>query len=453
MNKNKVTNTPHVSRTEALLKSSDLIRNPVKVFEEYRKKLGPNYSFFFGGVKRTIVTSDPDFIQYILKTNSNNYCKSDIQVDRMAEFQGVGLLNSHGDYWKKQRRLLSMGFTRSKLSELLPLQISVLNDYMSSFDKSVENGPVDIYDQMVRFTLRSVGKSLFGDSLKDAELQKLGDTISSIQSFIVKQIFRPYLIPWYRISGQTEHYQKMRREADQIVVDYVNKRRLSGSEHWDFLQLILETPYKDTGELMSDEQVMIEILQLLVAGNETSSNGLTWAFYLLAKHPDCLKKVREEVNTIFGDREIDYHGLHNLNYTVSVLNETLRLYPPFWMIDRVAQNDDEFMGIQIPAGSVVVPYIYGAHHNTEYWENPYTFDPDRFSNEKSKKIHSFAHIPFGGGPRVCIGQNMALMQILLVLASVVRKYNFKLHEDKDVEIDPMMILRPKGKVLLEFEPV
>lgn len=453
MSNSKVTNTPHVSRAEAFLRSKDLIKNPVDVFEEYRKKLGPNYSFFFGGVKRTIVTSDPDFIQHILKDNNANYNKSDIQVDRMAEFQGVGLLNSHGDYWMKQRRLLSMGFTRSKLSTLLPLQIEVLDGYMTQFDKTIGSGSVDIYDQMVRFTLRSVGKSLFGDSLKDEELEQLGDTISEIQGFIVKQVFRPYLIPWYRISGETERYQKMRRAADQIVIDYVNERRGKEVKNWDFLQLLLETPYKDSGELMSDEQVLIEILQLLVAGNETSSNGLTWSFYLLAKHPESIQKVRSEINSTFGEEEINYKGLHELTYTTNVLYEALRLYPPFWMIDRIAINDDEFNGIKIPAGSVVVPYIYGVHHNAEYWKDPNTFNPDRFNKENSGNIHPFAHIPFGGGPRVCIGQNMALMQILLVLASVVRKYDFKLSENANVEIDPMMILRPKGSVLLDFERI
>ena len=142
-----------------------------------------------------------------------------------------------------------------------------------------------------------------------------------------------------------------------------------------------------------------------------------------------------------------------MKYTMNVLNEVLRLYPPFWMIDRIAVNDDEFNGVKIPAGSIVVPYIYGVQHNSDYWENPDKFDPSRFEKEKKDKSHPFAHVPFGGGPRVCIGQNMAIMQILLVLVSVIKDYNFKITNDATVDIDPRMILRPKGSVMLDFSRV
>ena len=446
MSNNHTTNNPGISRAEAFLKSKDLLKNPIDVFEKYRKTLGPNFTFYFGGVKKAIITADPDFIKHILKDNNANYNKSDIQVKRMAEFQGTGLLNSHGDYWLRQRKLLSMGFTRSKLVSLLPLQIDILSEFMERLDKSIDKGPVNIYEQMIKFTLKSVGKSLFGDAMKEAELDQLGEAISEIQQFILKQVFQPYLIPWYRVSGETASFQKIRREADKIVVDYINQRKKTGHKAWDFLQLILETPYKDSGELMSDQQVKIEILQLLVAGNETSSNGLTWSFYLLAKHPEYIASIRKEINEVCADKDIDYVDLHNMKHTINVLNEVLRLYPPFWMIDRIALDDDEFNGIKIPAGSSVLPYIYGVHHNSAYWEDPHRFNPARFEH----KIHPFAHIPFGGGPRVCIGQNMALMQILLVLVSVIKQYDFKITDDAIVDIDPRMILRPKGDVMLDI---
>lgn len=452
MHKASTSDTPHVSRREAFLDSGDMVKNPVHVFEKYRKQLGPTFTFFFGGIKRTIVSAEPEFIQHVLKDNAGNYNKSDIQVKRMAEFQGQGLLNSHGDYWFKQRRLLSKGFTHSHLAKLLPLQIAAANEFMATFDRDTVKGPVDIHEQMVRFTLRSVGKSLFGNSMKDEDLDKLGDSITQIQAFIVKEIVQPYLIPWFKISGQSEKFQKMRREADQLVMDYVNHRRKDGSKTADLLQVILETPYPDSGEFMSDDQVMIEILQLLVAGNETSSNALSWTFYLLARNPEYIGKIREEVQHAFGDGEVTYEGLHKLTTAVQVLYEALRMYPPFWMIDRVAIEDDEFGGIPIRAGTVVVPYIYGVHHNTDIWKDPDAFDPTRFDRTQTATRHQFAHIPFGGGPRVCIGQNMALMQILLVLVTIVRKYDFKLSTDGIVDIHPMMILRPDGAMNMNFTP-
>jgi len=269
---------------------------------------------------------------------------------------------------------------------------------------------------------------------------------------MVKQIVQPYLIPWFRISGETDKFQKIRIEADQLIMAYVDQRRKEESKYADMLQILLEIPY-NTGELMTDDQVMIETLQLLVAGNETSSNVLSWTFYLLAKHPEYINKIRKEIEVVFGKEKIDYAGLHKLDLTVNVLDEAMRLYPPFWMIDRVALNDDDINGIHISKDTMVVPYIYGVHHNAAIWNNPENFDPSRFDKINKGNRHSFAHIPFGGGPRVCIGQNMSMMQILLVLMTVVRKYDFKLSEDEAIGINPMMILRPNGPIKLEFKAI
>jgi cytochrome P450 len=448
----KITNAPHISRLAAFRDSQDMIKNPVQVFEKYRTKLGPTFTFHFGGTKPTIVSADPRFIQHVLKDNHANYHKSDIQVKRMVEFQGIGLLNSHGEYWYKQRRLLSQGFSRSHLIKLLPIQFQALEDFMQGFDAVARQGPVDIYNQMVKYTLRLVGKSLFGNMMKDEELDQIGNTISEIQAFMIKQIIQPYKIPWFKISGQSKRYQHMRLAADQIVRNHIDLRnRDEGSN--DLLHLLMQTPYKDTGKVMSDEQITTEILQLLVAGNETSSNTLAWTFYLLAKNPESINNIRKEIDSIFGSNKVDFEGLFKLEYSLRVLYEAMRLYPPFWTIDRVALEEDEICGIQIPAGITVMPYIYGAHRNLDFWQTPEEFNPDRFDKIMTEKRHPFAHIPFGGGPRVCIGQNMALMQILLILVTIVRKYNFRLSSSEDVDIQPMLILRPKGEIKMSFELV
>lgn len=444
--------TAKISNIESFLDTKTMVKNPIAIFEKYRKKLGPTFEFRFGGLRKTIVTADPDFLKYILKDNNDNYHKSHIQVKRFVEFQGVGLTNSHGDYWKRQRELLSMGFSINRLNEILPIQLQVLKDFMVDFDKAVEKGTVEMHNQMVKFTLRSVGKSLFGSQMHENELEDFADAIAEIQSFVVKKVVQPYLFPWYAISGQNKKYQNMRLAADQIVKNYVEKRRKDIGTESDILQLILETPYKDNGEFMDDETVMVEILQLLVAGNETSTTAASWTFYLLAKHPEHIAPIRAEIDSIFGEGEIDYAGLRKLLYTSNVLNEAMRMNPPFWMIDREAVNDDEYKGIKIPAGTTVVPYIYGAHHNEEVWDEPEIFNPSRFNREN--KIHpAFALIPFGGGPRVCIGQNMAKMQILLVMCAIIRKYDFKLSNNQEIGFHAMMLLKPDGPINMEFSPL
>lgn len=444
----RITNLPHVPRVRALFDAPAMVRHPVAVFERYRARLGPTFSFHFGGATPAVASTDPAVIEHVLRASRDNYRKSSIQVERMVEFQGVGLVNSHGAAWLRQRRLLAHGFRPAHLARLLPLQQDVLEGLLEEFDAEARRGPVDVHRQMVRFTLRLVGNALFGRRMSRAELDRIGATIAAIQAFIVREIVQPYRIPWFRISGEAERHQRMRREADALVLRHIRARLDEPGTGADFLRILLETPYGDTGERMSEEQVVVESLQLMVAGNETSSNALTWILHLLGTHRAHQDAVREEVASVIGDAAIDYRSLHALEGTLRVVDEALRLYPPFWMIDRVALADDEVAGIRIPAGAMVIPYIYGTHRNPAHWDDVERFDPGRFEPARTKARHPFAYIPFGGGPRTCIGNSMAIMQILLILAVFVRRYDFT--ADTSVATGPMMLLRPAGPVPMTF---
>ena len=444
---------PHVPRLTAFRDASRMIQDPVAVFERYRKTLGPTFSFHFGGAKLAFVSTEPDIIEHVLKTAYTRYDKSDIQIDRMGEFQGQGLLNSHGAPWLRQRRLISRGFRRSVIDGLLPRQVETLETALAPFDTAARRGPVDVHHAMIRLTLRLVGTSLFGSGLRDEELEQVAHAIETIQQFIVRQIVRPYKIPWFRLSGQSRRHQDLRVAADDIVRRLIEVRRRSPGDGGDMLQMLLDTPYGDTGETMSPEQVLIEILQLMVAGNETSSVALSWTFYLLSRHREHLAPMRAEIEEHLGDGPITLAGLHRLELTTRVLQETMRLYPSFWMIDRQAMVDDRIGDYAIPRGATVVPYIYGTHRNPALWPDPERFDPARFTREASAGRHRFAHIPFGGGPRVCIGNNLAMMQMLLLVALIVRRYDIEPAHPAPVPARPMMILRPAGPIPLRFRPL
>ena len=447
-----ISNAPHVPRSRAILDSRDMVRNPVAVFEKYRGQLGETFTLHFGGVKPSVVSTDPAVIEHVLRVNRDNYEKAYIQVERMVEFQGKGLVNSHGEMWLRQRKLLVQGFKHSHLTKLLPMQQDVLQELMLGFDREARKGPVDVHQQMVRFTLRLVGRSLFGRSMHDEELDEIGDAVSEIQAFILRQIVQPWKIPWFRLSGQTEKYQRLRREGEAIALRHIRSRLKQGVGENDLLRILLEAPYHDTGQPMSEPLVLIESLQLLVAGNETSTNALTWILYLLALHPKHILEIRDEVAAVIGESAIDYRNLHQLEATIRVIDEALRLYPPFWMIDRIALEDDEIRGVRIPAGTMVIPYIYGTHRNPGHWQDVESFDPRRFEPERSQARHPFAYIPFGGGPRVCLGSNMAMMQMLMIVVAFVRKYDFEL-TNGPVAIRPMMLLRPAGAVTMTFRAV
>lgn len=446
------TNLPYVRRARVLRDSGRMIAHPVAVFEQYRREYGQSFAFRFGGVKRAIVTTDPNLVQHVLHKNYENYHKSDIQVERMAEFQGQGLLNSHGEAWLTQRKHISKGFRPGFLAQCLPLQEEVLAHLMARFDALAAKGPVAVYPEMVRFTLLLVGKTLFGHQITDNELHRIGTAIAQIQAFILKQIIRPFMIPWFRVSGQSARFQDLRVQTDQIVRDIIAARIKSGEQRIDLLQVMLDTPIGETGAPMKPEQILIESLQLLVAGNETSSVALTWCLYLLAKHPAYIEAARAEINEVCPVGHITAAGLRKMPLLARILDEAMRLYPSFWMVDRVALADDSFGGVKIPAGTLVLSYIYGIHRNPLHWPDPDVFDPSRFEKANEAGRHPFAHIPFGGGPRVCVGANLALMQMFLTLATIIRKYDFSLVHPH-VDIDPMMILRPKGGMLMNFTPV
>lgn len=448
----RISNVPHVPRGRSLLDARDMMRNPVAVFEKYRAQLGPTFTVHFGGVKPSVVSTDPVVLEHVLRGNRDNYEKSYIQVERMVEFQGESVVNMHGDAWLRQRRLLAQGFKPAYLDKLLPMQQDVLQELMNGFDHDAGQGPVDVRQQMKRFTLRLVGKSLFGRAMPGEELEQIADIIDAIETFAHRQITQPWTVPWFRLSGQSERMQQLRREGDAIALRHIRARMREGLSESDILRVLTETPYHDTGTLMDEPLVLIESLTLLVAGNQTSSNALTWIFYLLARHRKYIVEIRDEAAAVIGNNAMDYRNLHQMEGTMRVIDEALRLFPPFWMIDRIALGDDEIEGTHIPAGAMVIPYIYGTHRNPAQWQDVEAFDPGRFEADRSKERHPFAYIPFGGGPRLCLGSNMALMQMLMIVVAFVRRYDFSLVTNEPVGIEPKMLLRPRGPVAMTFRP-
>jgi cytochrome P450 len=422
--------------------------SPVQVLSKYTELLGDTFRFYLGGIKEAIVTTNPAVIQHVLKTNAENYQKSEIQVKRMGHFLGKGLLTTHGEAWRTQRRLIQKGFDRKQLEALSAIMQDSLAESLRDFDRQVGAGPVDIYPHLMKMTFAMVARSLFGAKLKDEDIDVVSHTICTVQEFIVRQTLQPYLNPWFEVSGELRRHEDMRTRADSILMEYIKTRRQQVPGN-DLLQTLMDARYSD-GEGMSDELVLSESMQLLVAGHETSSNGLSWLLYLLSSHPDCLGRVRQEFDSVLGDAPLSFGDVPRLGFTTQVIQEALRLYPPFWMVDRMAVADDRVGDLAIPAGSTVIVYVYGAHHAPRYWPSPESFDPERFTKANEKLQPPFTFLPFGGGPRGCIGGNYAMLQILMILSVLLRNYDFQLTPGQTIEPRPMVILRPKHGIRMTF---
>src|SRR6516162_8443402 len=359
---------PVVSRFRCFADSRAMFRNPVQVLSGYTKNFGDTFRIYLGGLKEAIVTIDPAVIQHVLKTNSENYQKSEIQVKRMGHFLGKGLLTTHGEAWRTQRRLIQRGFERKQLEILSTIMQDSLAESLREFDRQASLGPVDIYPQFMKMTFSMVAKSLFGARLKGEDIDLVSHTIATVQEFIVRQTIQPYLNPWFAVSGDLRRHEEMRVRADGILLEYIRNRRGQEPGH-DLLQILMDARYSD-GHAMSDELVLSESMQLLVAGHETSSNALSWLLYLLSSRPDCLERVRQEFDSVLDGAALSYSHVSKFEFTTQVILEALRLYPPFWMVDRMALADDRAGDLDIPRGSTVVVFIYGTHHSPRYWENP-----------------------------------------------------------------------------------
>jgi cytochrome P450 len=439
---------PAVSRFRSFADSAAMASNPAQVLSRYTQIYGDTFRIYLGGLKEAIITIDPAVIQHVLKTNAENYHKSEIQVKRMGHFLGKGLLTTEGEAWRNQRRLIQKGFGPKQLDALSAIMQDSVADSLQDFETKIHDGPVDIYPHLMKITFSMVARSLFGARLKDEDIDLVSHTICTVQEFIVRQTLQPYLNPWFAASGDLRKHEEMRTRADSVLMEYIKRRRNEAPGH-DLLQTLMDARYAD-GEGMPDELVLSESMQLLVAGHETSSNGLSWLLYLLSSRPDCLERVRQEIYSVLGDAPLNHSHVPRLEFTTQVIQEGLRLYPPFWMVDRMAVADDRVGDIAIPRGSMVIAYVYGAHHAPRYWPDPETFDPDRFIKGTEKQRTPFTYLPFGGGPRGCIGNHYAMLQILMILSDLLRRYDFQLAPGQTIEARPMVILRPKHGIRMTF---
>src|SRR5271156_2822593 len=441
---------PAVSRFRCFADSRAMFQNPVQILSRYHEIFGDTFRLYLGGLKEAIVTTDPAIIQQVLKTNAENYQKSEIQVKRMGHFLGKGLLTTHGEAWRNQRRLIQKGFDRKQLDALSSIMQDSLAESLRDFDRQIRGGPVDIYPRLMKITFAMVARSLFGARLKDEDIDLVSHTICTVQEFIVRQTLQPYLNPWFAVSGELRRHEEMRTRADAVLLEYIRKRRNNeAAPGHDLLQTLMDARYSD-GQGMPDELILSESMQLLVAGHETSSNALSWLLYLLSSRPDCLESVRQEFDSVLGEAPLSHGDVPKFEFATQVIMEALRLSPPFWMIDRMAVADDRVGDVEIPRGSMVIVHVYGAHHAPRYWQDPEMFDPERFNKANDKLRAPFTHIPFGAGPRGCIGGNYAMLQILMILSDLLRKYDFQLVPGQTIEARPMVILRPKHGIRMMF---
>jgi cytochrome P450 len=434
-----------------ILGSLDLMRKPIpflmKTFAQYGDVV--HYRVLNSHV---YLIAHPDGVQHVLQGNHRNYDKSSFDYQLLKRQLGEGLLTSDGPLWLRQRRLIQPVFHRNRVAALGDMMTDITLEMLEQWDAPAREGrPFDVAAEMMRLTLRIVGRALLSLEM-GAQADTVARSVTTLNEafgeFNLIDVFAPF-IP----TARSRRLKAAVGTLDAIVYGIIAERRRTDVDQGDLLSMLLAARDEETGEGMSDQQLRDEVLTLILAGHETTANALAWTFYLLSQNPEAECKLGAEVREVLSGRAPTSADLANLNYTRMVIDESMRIYPPAWAVSRAATEDDEIGGFRIPKGAVVTPSQFVTHRHPGFWEEPERFDPERFTPERSERRPRFAYFPFGGGPRLCIGNTFALTEAGLVLAAVAQRYRLRLMPGHPIEMQPLVTLRPRYGVRVILEPI
>jgi cytochrome P450 len=431
---------PEVSFFRFLNHANNILKNPLPFHATNFKKLGDIFRLNIGLGKSVLFCRDAGLLQYALQKNQKNYTKSYIQTKDLAKYIGKGLLTAEGEHWQKQRKLIQPAFHKSQLVLLLDtIQQTILEEL-----KNIQTGkPMDVFPVFNDLAFQTVIKSIFNIAISDADVASLQHTTEATQKMLVQELRQPFLVWWFHLSGKTQKHLDLTENSRTILKRLVEDRKKSKTKHDDLLDMLLNAKYDD-GTSMDEHQLVDEILILFAAGHETTSNALTFTCELLARNPDAQIKILEEIHQIKSESHDIMHWIKNATYTKLVVEESMRLYPPAYFIDRVNIEEDSFNGLTLPKGSNLLFSVYEIHRHPDFWKDPEAFIPERFLDENTK--FSKNYFPFGAGPRMCIGNNFAMYEMILAIIALVEQ--FQIDEKKvPIQIKPLITLKPHNAIL------
>jgi cytochrome P450 len=391
----------------------------------------------------SIMFNRPEHVQSILVEHAYDFDKGLAIHNTFRPVIGDGIFSSEGDFHRRQRKLMSPPFQPRHIASYA----GIMGHYGEQIQQTwLDNAVIDINQQMTNLTMSIIGKALF-DADVFTETDELGAPVTVTLAYIAHATSMLFPPPYSWPLPRNLRTHKAVEVLRDYIQRFIDERRSNSTERNDFLSILLQAR-DDDGKPMSDEQLMAECLTLFGAGHETTATALSWTWYLLCQHPEMYQKVQEEVDSVLQGRTPTYDDLSRLPYCLQVFKEAMRLYPPVYLTSRGALRDVEIDGYHIPKGRVVLLAPYTLHRREEYFPEPEKFDPERFTPEREKQLPRYAYLPFGAGPRICIGMYFAMMEGHLLLATLAQRVNFSLVPGQTIVPDPVhnLALRPMGEV-------
>jgi cytochrome P450 len=388
----------------------------------------------------------PDFARQILVEQPDKFHKARLIKRAFRPFAGEGLLTSDGALWKRQRRLMQPAFHHGQLVTYG----AVMVEYAARMADMFRDGQtLDVDADMSKLTLRIVGKTLFGADVA-GEAEEVGRLMVSVLDAANQRLNSALQLPSWVPTARNLREKRALARLDEILQGLIATRRSSCEQTNDLLSVLLGATDEDSGSGMSDQQLRDEMMTLFLAGHETTAMALTWTWYLISQHPDVEARLHAELDRVLHRRTPTAADLVHLPFTEMVVREAMRLYPPAAGFAREPIEDVTIGGYTVPRGSLVTVNIYALHRDPRFFEEPERFDPERFATGWEDRIPRYAYLPFGGGPRVCIGNGFATMEARLILATVARRWRLTLEPGQAVVPVQLVTTRPRDSIRMQL---
>ena len=442
------------------------IHDPINTLSTIAREYG-DISYFKLGPEHVYLINNPDYIEKVLIYDHRNFKKGK-RLQTVKAILGEGLVTSEGDFHNRQRRLIQPIFH--------PKQIMTYSNIMTDYAVRMRNrwndgATVDISEEMMRLTLGIICKSVLNYDV-ESEAQEVGKALTTVRKYS-KRLQSPigHVLDKIPILPTPRRARQARKELDSLVYGLISDRRQqeepdNDKRYDDLLSRLMQAQESNiadhvshngvpststSNEKMSDKQVRDEVMTIFIAGHETTSNALTWTFYLLSQYPDVERKLHDELELVLGTNSSNNAGnriptaddIPKLQYTERVLRESMRLYPPVWTMGRYVENDYSVGEYTIPAGSSILMSQYVMHHDPRYYEKPEEFNPNRWTDDFKAHLPRFSYFPFGGGIRGCIGESFAWMEGILIIATIVQEWSMRLTPSQRIKLDPAITLRSR----------
>lgn len=428
---------PGPSRARALKDTLHFLQNDLDFFVDMSRRYG-DVMYLPSPLGSFYLFHHPDDIEAILVEHA-----AKVRKDRFTRYLrhalGNGLVTSEGELWRTQRKLMSSAFTPKRISSYGRVMVEVGERVLASWRGGME---INVHAEMSRIALDVVGRVLFGADL-DADVEGVGRAMKHLDEYFANSPELLFQIPSWVPTPRNRRYAKALSTIDEVLMRLLARRRQSGEERDDLLGALLSARDAD-GTAMTEAQLRDECATLFLAGHETTALALTHALYVLAEHPEVRARFHGELDTVLGGQPPSADHVKALSYTEGILKESMRLYPPVWIIGREVMEPFSVRGFLLPKGAQILLCQWVVHRDPRLYENPETFLPERWEPERAKALPRFAYFPFGGGPRICIGNHFSMMEMVLILALLGQRFHVELLPGQRLVFRPSVTLRPKG---------